>query len=225
MNAATESLEQLATITSAIGNVQLIRDGFFLPAQTGMILLPGDRIVSGPNAKAVIQFTGVDNALVIENDAAATFNLEVLENDQPPQWIATDMLGEGVYFEDQAAIETTAATEEKSNIFGLFTTSTEGDSTGFPVLESVAFLGATAAIYSDNENNTTTESNTNAAESETPNNPNPQPTPEPEPEPEPDPQPEPEPEPDTFGPIPLGSLPLPEQINDPQQTLLAINLV
>jgi hypothetical protein len=219
MNAATESLEQLATITSISGNVQLIRDGFFLPAQTGMVLLPGDRIVSGPNAKAVIQFTGVDNALVIEEDAAATFNLEVLENDQPPQWIATDMLGEGVYFEGQATVETTQTHEEKTNIFGLFATSAEDDSTGFPVLESIAFLGATAAIYSDNENNDTPESNTtNAAESDEPSNPNPQPTPEPEPDPEP------EPEPGTSGPIPLGSLPLPEQINDPLQAFLPANL-
>lgn len=223
MNAATESLEQRATITSIGGNVQLIRDGFFLPAQAGMVLLPGDRIVSGPNAKAVIQFTGVDTALVIEKDAAATFNLEVLENDQPPQWIATDMLGEGVYFEGQAAVEITQANEEKSDIFGLFATNAESDSTGFPVLESIAFLGATAAIYSDSENdNNTTESSTNTAESETPNNPNPEPTPTPEPEP--DPQPEPEPAPDTSGPIPLGSLPLPDQIGDPLQAFLPVNL-
>lgn len=222
MNAATQSLEQLATITSTSGNVQLIRDGFFLPAQTGMVLLPGDRIVSGPNAKAVIQFTGVDNALVIEEDAAATFNLEVLENDQPPQWIATDMLGEGVYFEVQATVETTQTTEEKNDIFGLFATSAEGDSTGFPVLESIAFLGATAAIFSDNENNDTTASNTtNAAESDTPNSPN---DPNPQPTPEPEPEPQPEPEPDTSGPIPLGSLPLPEQISDPLQAFLPANL-
>lgn len=220
MNPATESLEQLATITSISGNVQLIRDGFFLPAQTGMILLPGDRIVSGPNAKALIQFTGVDNALVIEKDAAATFNLEVLENDQPPQWIATDMLGEGVYFEGDKAVEAAQTNEEKSDIFGLFATGAESDSTGFPVLESIAFLGATAAIFSDNESNDTTESNTNAAESDAPNNPN-DPN---DPNPQPTPEPEPEPEPDTSGPIPLGSLSLPAQLSDPLQALLPANL-
>jgi hypothetical protein len=152
MNAATLSIEQKAKITAINGNVQLIRDGFFLPAQVGMELLPGDRVVSDNSAKAVIQFTGVNDALVIEKGAAATFNLEVVEMDQAPQWIATDLFGEGVYFDSQAA--NAEATETSGpDLFGLFDTESSSDSTGYPVLESLVFLGATAAIYSDNEDN------------------------------------------------------------------------
>lgn len=152
MNAATLSIEQKAKITAINGNVQLIRDGFFLPAQVGMELLPGDRVVSDNSAKAVIQFTGVNDALVIEKGAAATFNLEVVEMDQAPQWIATDLFGEGVYFDSQVA--NAEATETSGpDLFGLFDTESSSDSTGYPVLESLVFLGATAAIYSDNEDN------------------------------------------------------------------------
>lgn len=85
MNAASMSIEQQAKITQINGNVQLIRDGFFLPARSGMVLLPGDRVLSDAAGKAVIEFTGVKDALIVENGAAATFNLEVVEMDQPPQ--------------------------------------------------------------------------------------------------------------------------------------------
>ena len=166
MNAATLSIEQKAKITAINGNVQLIRDGFFLPAQVGMELLPGDRVISDNSAKAVIQFAGVNDALVIEKGAAATFNLEVVEMDKPPQWIASDLYGEGVYFDSQAA--NTAASETAApDLFGLFGTESSSDSTGYPVLESLVFLGATAAIYSDNQDNpdstetATSESGTN----------------------------------------------------------------
>ena len=166
MNAATLSIEQKAKITAINGNVQLIRDGFFLPAQVGMELLPGDRVISDNSAKAVIQFAGVNDALVIEKGAAATFNLEVVEMDKAPQWIASDLYGEGVYFDSQAA--NTAASETAApDLFGLFGTESSSDSTGYPVLESLVFLGATAAIYSDNEDNpdstetATSESGTN----------------------------------------------------------------
>lgn len=166
MNAATLSIEQKAKITAINGNVQLIRDGFFLPAQVGMELLPGDRVISDNSAKAVIQFAGVNDSLVIEKGAAATFNLEVVEMDKPPQWIASDLYGEGVYFDSQAA--NTAASETAApDLFGLFGTESSSDSTGYPVLESLVFLGATAAIYSDNEDNpdstetATSESGTN----------------------------------------------------------------
>lgn len=153
MNAATLSIEQKAKITAINGNVQLIRDGFFLPAQAGMELLPGDRVVSDNSAKAVIQFTGVNDALVIEKGAAATFNLEVVEMDQAPQWIATDLFGEGVYFDSQAANAAAATETSGPDLFGLFGTESNSESTGYPVLESLVFLGATAAIYSDNEDN------------------------------------------------------------------------
>lgn len=153
MNAATTSIGQQATISQVSGNVQLIREGFFLPAQVGTVLLPGDRIVSDNAAKAVIQFSGVNDALVIEKGAAATFNIEVVEMDQVPQWIATDMYGEGVYFDSQTA-QPVAQNGFATNLYGLFgTDSSNSESTGYPVLETVAALGATIAIYSDNENN------------------------------------------------------------------------
>lgn len=189
MNAATMSIEQQAKITQTSGNVQLIRDGFFLPVQTGMVLLPGDRVVSDAAGKAVIEFTGVKDALIIEKGAAATFDLEVVEMDQIPQWIATDLYGEGVYFESQQATENTAGSADTPDLFGLFgTPNASGESTGYPVLESLVFLGATAAIYGDNEdntNNTETTTNTNESDSNNDsgagtNNPPPATNPEPE---------------------------------------------
>ena len=191
MNAANTSIEQQAKITQISGNVQLIRDGFFLPAQAGMLLLPGDRVLSDAAGKAVIEFTGVKDALIVEKGAAATFNLEVVEMDQVPQWIATDLYGQGVYFDGQQASENNAGTSDNPDLFGLFgTTNANGESTGYPVLESLVFLGATAAIYSDNEdntNNTETTTNTNESDSNNDsgagtNNPPPATNPEPEPD-------------------------------------------
>jgi hypothetical protein len=229
MNAASTSIEQQAKITLVNGNVQLIRDGFFLPAQVGMALLPGDRVVSDAAGKAVIEFTGVKDALIIENGAAATFNLEVVELDQAPQWIATDLYGEGVYFDSQQVAENNASTADTPDLFGLFgTPSASSESTGFPVLESLVFLGATAAIYSDNEDNpnttettSTTESGNNDSGTGGTNNPPPAPPPETE-------APAPGPLDAVLSPVtdaldgllstlgapsPVGSLPLPLQAN------------
>lgn len=229
MNAASTSIEQRAKITQVNGNVQLIRDGFFLPAQAGMVLLPGDRVLSDAGTKAVIEFTGVKDALIIENGAAATFNLEVVDMDQVPQWIATDLYGEGVYFDGQQTTGKTASTtEDAPDLFGLFgTQSSSGESTGFPVLESVVFLGATAAIYSDNEDNASTTETTGTSESGNNDsgtggdNNNPPPAPPPETE-----EPAPGPLDAVLGPVtdaldgllstlgapsPVGSLPIPLQ--------------
>ena len=194
MSTKTVSIEQQATIASVNGNVQLIREGFFLPAQIGMVLLPGDRVTSDIAAKAVIQFTGVADTLVIENGAAATFHLELVDLEQPPQWIATDLFGEGVYFDRLAVVEKTVSNGEATpDMFGLFhTTGGDSDSTGYPVLETIAGLVATAAIYSDSENNSSTNANdtsnmSNASESSGPppppatsgtNNEQPNPSPE-----------------------------------------------
>ncbi len=170
MNTATASIEQQARIRETSGNVQLVRDGFFLPVQAGMALLPGDRLVTDLTGKAIVQFTGLNDALIVERGAGATFNLEVVEMEQAPQWIATNIQGEGVYFDSQELLDdtTTAQTDANSGLFGLFGTPGAKESTGYPILESIVFLGATAAIYSDNENNTstmtgtTTESGNNA---------------------------------------------------------------
>ncbi|MCR2745296.1 hypothetical protein [Limnobacter parvus] len=193
MNTNTVSIEQQANVTAVSGNVQLIRDGFFLPAQVGMALLPGDRVVSDINAKAVIQFTGVNDALVIEKGAAATFNLEVVEMDEAPQWIATELYGQGVYFDSQAAVNTAQAGEEAPNLFGLFGsgsgTSSAGESTGYPVLESVLALGATAAVFSDNDDNPPATSTTNESNAGETTNPPPAGTPQPPAEPQPEPNP------------------------------------
>ena len=190
MNAASMSIEQQAKISRINGNVQLIRDGFFLPAQVGMVLLPGDRVLSDAAGKAVIEFTGVKDALVIENAAAATFNLEVVETDQPPQWIATNLLGEGVYFDSQQATGKTVGTTNNP------------DQTGYPVLESLVFLGATAAIYSDNEDNTDQGNSIATNELGTDNGNGPETNPDTaEPQPNPDyPNPEPTPE-NSTGPL------------------------
>lgn len=194
MNAASTSIEQQAKISLINGNVQLIRDGFFLPAQPGMVLLPGDRVVSDAAGKAVIEFTGVNDALVIENGSAATFNLEVVELDEAPQWIATDLYGQGVYFDSQAA-ESTTATTDTPDLFGLFgsTNASGGESTAYPVFESILALGATAVVFSDNDNNDT-ETTATASESETGGSgaaPNPPPSNTPENPQEPQPEPNP----------------------------------
>jgi len=242
------SIEQQAKITQVNGNVQLIRDGFFLPAQVGMELLPGDRLISDNSAKAVIQFTGVNDALVIEKGAAATFNLEVVEMDQAPQWIATDLYGEGVYFDSQAASQAAANEGTGPDLFGLFGTEStragDEDSTGYPVLESLVFLGATAAIYSDNEDNpdstetTASESGgTNGGTSGGTGNTNNPDTSQPQPT-NPDPAPEPAAGPldGVLAPVtgalegllgasgtasPLGTLPASDTPNNPVSNLLA----
>lgn len=195
MNTNTLSIEQQASVTSVSGNVQLIRDGFFLPAQVGMTLLPGDRMVSDTNAKAVIQFTGVNDALVIEKGAAATFNLKVVEMDEAPQWIATDLYGQGVYFDSQAATDTAQANAEAPDLFGLFgsgnSSSNGSESTAYPVLESVLAVGATAAILSDNDNNTQSNSNSTTNESSAGDTNNPPPGSAPQAPAEPQPMPSP----------------------------------
>ncbi|HEX4843789.1 MAG TPA: hypothetical protein VFV57_08955 [Limnobacter sp.] len=162
MRANTQTLEQQATISSTTAGVQVVRDGFFLPAQAGMALLPGDRVVAESGARAVIEFTGVNDALVIENAAAATFNLEVVEPDQPPQWIASDLFGQGVYFDSNAPERVANANASTSNLFGLFgpTTSAGAD---FPLAEAAVGLlavGAIAGDYSSDDTRTTTESST-----------------------------------------------------------------
>lgn len=197
MNAmnTNQNPQQQATIRDTSGKVQVLRDGFFIPAQVGMALLPGDRIISAAASKALVQFTGVADSLVVEEGAAATFKLQVLEANEPAQWVAADLFGEGVYFEGQAPENTgmVANGEEPAGLFGLFggpegetATSSSAESTGYPVLESIAFLGATAAIYSDNEDNDNTTTNTTTPPAESGGGSTPvTPTPNPEPEPEP----------------------------------------
>lgn len=172
MNTNNASIEQKAGIREINGNVQVLREGFFLPAQVGMALVPGDRIVTDEAARAVIQFTGVNDALVVEQGAAATFNLEVVELEQAPQWIATNLLGDGIYFDNQAGADDIAVlgaeSDSEGGLFGLFGSpgaSRTQESTGYPILESVVFLGATAAIYSDNEDNPAMTTMANSSES------------------------------------------------------------
>lgn len=210
------SIDQQATVAQASGNIQLIRDGFFLPVEAGLVLLPGDRIISDSGARAVIQFTGVEDALVIEKGAAATFNLEVVELEQPPQWIATDLFGEGVYFDSQANAPGNTGSQGDTNLFGLFGAGNAGESTGFPVLETVAALGATAAIYSDTGNSNSNDTNTAESGNNSGNNTGGNPSENPGDDPNPDPEPPPpnneanplapvlDPITDLLGPIGLG---------------------
>lgn len=146
---ATPSIEQQARITQIKGNVQLIRDGFFLPAQVGQLLLPGDRLLSADNARAMIQFTGVKDKLVIEQGAAATFNLEVVAVDQVPQWIASDLQGEGIFFENPQRVESASTMADNQPMMGLLGGTGPSTGTGYPVLEVTAGLLATAAVFSD----------------------------------------------------------------------------
>ncbi|HEX4857207.1 MAG TPA: hypothetical protein VFV28_10365, partial [Limnobacter sp.] len=166
MNSSTPSIEQQARIAQVKGNVQLVRDGFYLPAQVGQLLLPGDRLVTADNARALVQFTGVKDALVIEQGAAATFNLEVLDAEQVPQWIATELQGEGVFFENAQLANSEVDAGNAAPVVGLFGTGSKATSgnegTGYPVLEVTAGLLATAAVFNDYDSDDTSNSMTSA---------------------------------------------------------------
>ncbi|HEX4880140.1 MAG TPA: hypothetical protein VFV39_09875 [Limnobacter sp.] len=167
MRTGNQTLEQQAIVRSATHGVQVVREGFFMPAQPGMQLLPGDRVVAESGARAIIEFTGVNDALVIENAAAATFNLEVVEPDQPPQWIASDLFGQGVYFDSNAANRTASAGADNASFFGLFSPNpaSGGD---FPVAEAAVGLLAVGAIAADYDSDDTAEQRTNTGENNGP---------------------------------------------------------
>ncbi|HEX4918336.1 MAG TPA: hypothetical protein VFV43_10595 [Limnobacter sp.] len=167
MRANNQALEQQATISSATAGVQVVRDGFFLPAQAGMALLPGDRVVAESGARAVIEFTGVNDALVVENAAAATFNLEVVELDQPPQWIASDLFGQGVYFDSNAPERVASANGDAPSLFGLFSPKPP-TGTDFPLAEAAVGFLAVGAIAADYDNQDTSNTNTTAESSAPP---------------------------------------------------------
>ncbi|MCQ8897668.1 hypothetical protein NQT62_14600 [Limnobacter humi] len=153
-----EKALQEATLTGVRGQVQLMRDGAILPAAEGMALLPGDRIVTDATAHAVVKFTGVAEPLVIEQGSAATLNLQTLDGQDAPQWVAADMQGDGIFFQDPSA---SAQATGDEGVFGLVGT---GLVTGgaFPVIETVAALAGTAAIVADSGNSSDTTTSMSA---------------------------------------------------------------
>ncbi|WP_370264204.1 hypothetical protein [Limnobacter sp.] len=163
------TLAQQATISSATQGVQVVREGFFMPAQAGMQLLPGDRVVAETGARAVIEFTGVNDAMVIENGSAATLHMEVVEPDQPPQWIAGDLFGQGVYFDSNAPERHAGESGDSPSLFGLFgPTGSSGGEGSFPLAEAAVGLLAVGAIAGDYNSNDTASSTGNAQGSENP---------------------------------------------------------
>lgn len=153
---------QEAVISGVKGKVLVLRNGQYLPALEGMPLHMGDRVITDDNARAVVKFSGVEDPMVIEQGSAATFELQVMNADEAPQWVATDLFGEGVFFEQATA---TAKSAGEEGVFGLV--GPEAGLASVPVLETLAALGGTAAIVADSGNDdtpasaTTTESGTN----------------------------------------------------------------
>lgn len=166
-------LVQQAILTAVQGNVQIIRQGQFLPAEPGMALQAGDRVLAGDQAAAAIEFTGVDELLVIENGSAATLDFTSVQAGEPAQWLAGDIHGQNVYFEANPAAYAQNSASAQGNqpaegVSGLFTPSPEADSTGFPILETGAALIGVAAIYDDRSGGSSGESSTGESEAPPP---------------------------------------------------------
>lgn len=110
----TTSIDQKAFVHAFQGRGQVVRDGFFLPVEVGMELQPGDRISAYEDSRAEVSFTGVNTKLVLANGSSATLIVQVTDPSQGPQWVASNLYGTKVFFEEGAAPVQLAATEVNS---------------------------------------------------------------------------------------------------------------
>lgn len=108
------AIDQKAHVHSFQGRGQVVRDGFFLPVEVGMQLQPGDRISAYEDSRAEITFTGVSTKLVLANGSSATLMVQITDPTQGPQWVATNLYGTKVFFEEGATPVQLAATEVPS---------------------------------------------------------------------------------------------------------------
>lgn len=109
--AVTNLIDQKAHVHAFQGRGQVVRDGFFLPVEVGMELQPGDRISAYEDSRAEITFTGVNTKLVLANGSSATLIVQVTDPSQGPQWVASNLYGTKVFFEEGPAPVQIAATE------------------------------------------------------------------------------------------------------------------
>ncbi|MDH4396089.1 MAG: hypothetical protein QE278_10450 [Limnobacter sp.] len=110
----TTSIDQKAFVHSFQGRGQVVRDGFYLPVEVGMELQPGDRISAYEDSRAEVSFTGVSTKLVLANGSAATLNMQVTDPAQGPQWVASNLYGTKVFFEEGVSPVQLAATNAVS---------------------------------------------------------------------------------------------------------------
>lgn len=176
-------IDQKAHVHSFQGRGQVVRDGFFLPVEVGMELLPGDRISAYEDSRAEITFTGVSTKLVLANGSSATLVLQITDPSQGPQWVASNLYGTKVFFEEGpspvqlAATEVPAIPETQSNpdpvtkpqvdletpgsssMMGLFGYE-KGSGASFPLMETVTGVAGVAllagGVSTDDEDSTLT---------------------------------------------------------------------
>lgn len=110
----TTSIDQKAFVHSFQGRGQVVRDGFYLPVEVGMELQPGDRISAYEDSRAEVSFTGVSTKLVLANGSAATLNMQVTDPVLGPQWVASNLYGTKVFFEEGASLVHLAARDAVS---------------------------------------------------------------------------------------------------------------
>ena len=166
--AESSTIDQKAHVHSFQGRGQVVRDGFFLPVEVGMELQPGDRISAYEDSRAEITFTGVSTKLVLANGSSATLVLQITDPSQGPQWVASNLYGTKIFFEEGPAPVQLAATEVpaiaeaqvnpepdvkpqvdletpgSSSMMGLF--GYDKPSGAFPVMETVAGASALALV-------------------------------------------------------------------------------
>lgn len=174
-------IDQKAYVHAFQGRGQVVRDGFFLPVEVGMELQPGDRISAYEDSRAEITFTGVGTKLVLANGSSATLIVQITDPAQGPQWVASNLYGTKVFFEEGptpvqlAATETVSMPTEESNptpeakpqvdletpgsssMMGLF--GYDKGQSSFPVMETVAGVAGVAlvagGISTDDDDETT----------------------------------------------------------------------
>ena len=110
----SSTIDQKAHVHAFQGRGQVVRDGFFLPVEVGMELQPGDRISAYEDSRAEITFTGVNTKLVLANGSSATLMVQITDPTQGPQWVAGNLYGTKVFFEEGASPVQLAATEVPS---------------------------------------------------------------------------------------------------------------
>lgn len=156
---------QTATIRDIEGDVQVIRAGYFYPAENGMSLIAGDRITTAAGSAVTVDFSGTNQDLVVKDGSAATLFLQVTEEDLPPQWMVADLYGKDIFFAEEGSPDTQV--QEPTSLYGLFGGSEE--SSDIPLAETAAAIGATALVLSGDDADANSDTDTADTQSDTNN--------------------------------------------------------
>lgn len=166
MNTTADMNPQTASIREFEGDVQVIRAGYFYPAEAGMLLAAGDRITTSAGAAVTIDFSGTNQDLVVRDGSAATLFLQVTEENLPAQWMVADLYGKDVFFAEEGSPDTQV--QEPTSLYGLFGGGEE--STDIPVAETAAAIGATALVLGGNDDTTSADTDASTTQSDNTNN-------------------------------------------------------